>query len=657
MIYRVKMDGQDIYNPQERQYALIEPNLSMELNTSGSFEFTMHSSHPFYGEIRPLTSIIEIYEDEVLIWYGRPVEISTDFYNRKKVYCEGALAFFNDSVQRVHEYNTISVRTFFSTVIANHNEQVDSFKRFTVGNVTVEDKTVYRKLNYKSTFETLRIQCLNAEGGYFFLRRENGVNYIDWLVEMPYDTNQPVEFGLNMLDASTDFDLTSFATCVLPLGEEVDGARLTVASINDGNDIIESEAIAEYGRIVKCVEFPGVTHVDTLYEDGLEYLQSVQFDNMTIECTAAELHWQNENYESFRIGQKVHTHSVPHLIDKYFNLIKMGISLDTAEKKITLGTMRRPTLTEITRDTESSLSDYGDQYQDVTEQIGGIQGTIDEILEPPGIEDFQQDIESIVDDIDEYMQDDGFTDHIQDLLDEVRIDGWLEDHGIDPTELDDWLGDHDISELDDWLTDHDVDPQEFDDWLDDHGIEDDDLQDLLDDPYGDDFYEWLQDHGIGDEDIEDFVPEVVIELIGQDLDEITGGLDDAESYDDLKGIIDELGDYWQDQKGIFDYGDDSGGGSSGYDDIGSSISGTGGEIGAASDPSMLYEIQAQVAGLESTIEGLSSNFDAISASESEVQSRLAELEELVHAIAVDAWVHEVDGERVEVGTVNFVTTV
>ena len=110
MIYRVLMDGQDIFNPQERQYALIDPQLSMELNVAGSFEFTMHPSHPFYDDVHPFTSLIEVFESEVLLWFGRPVEITTDFYNQKKVYCEGAFAFFNDSVQRVHEYNSISVQ-------------------------------------------------------------------------------------------------------------------------------------------------------------------------------------------------------------------------------------------------------------------------------------------------------------------------------------------------------------------------------------------------------------------------------------------------------------------------------------------------------------------------------------------------------------------
>lgn len=584
MIYRVLMDGQDIFNPQERQYALIDPQLSLELNVAGSFEFTMHPSHPFYDDVNPFTSLIEVFESEVLLWFGRPVEITTDFYNQKKVYCEGAFAFFNDSVQRVHEYNSISVHEFFRTVIANHNEQVDSYKQFVVGEITVNDKTVYRKLNYKSTFETLKSQCLNAEGGYFFFRRENSVNYIDWLADMPYSTNQPVEFGLNMLDAATQFDMADFCTVVLPLGDEVDGARLTVAIVNDGSDIIESEAVAEYGRIVKCVEFSGVAQADTLYEDGVEYLQSKQFDNMVIECTAAELHWQNENYELFRLGQKVHAHSVPHIIDKTFDLLKLNISLDTAQKQITLGTYRRPTLTEITRDAGSSadLSEIEDQLSDITT-------TIDDITTVPDVDDIKDGVRETLDDIDSILDDTDFQDHLQDLLDDDKLDDWLRDHGVE------------------------------------------------------------------DEDLDDVTVETVVDLIGDDLDDITGGLDDATNYDDLSGINDDLSDYWSGNQDIFDY--DSGGGSSSYSEIGDRISGTGSTISGATDNGSLADVKAELKDLTKRVDSLRDYNELMVKWEKDIEKRLTDAEELLDAVAKDAWVHEIDGQRVEVGIVNFVTTV
>ena len=112
MIYRVIMDGNDILNFQEKPYILLNPNLEIELNTAGSFDFTMPPCHTFYDDIHPITSTIEVYEDEDLLWFGRPMEIKTDFLKNKQVYCEGALSFFNDTVQRPHEYDSIYVHEF-----------------------------------------------------------------------------------------------------------------------------------------------------------------------------------------------------------------------------------------------------------------------------------------------------------------------------------------------------------------------------------------------------------------------------------------------------------------------------------------------------------------------------------------------------------------
>lgn len=456
MIYRVIMDGNDILNFQERAFVLASPSLSMELNAAGSFEFTMPPSHTFYDDIKPILSTIEVYEDETLLWFGRPMEIKTDYYRQKQVYCEGAMAFFNDSVQRPHEYDSISIRTFFSTVIANHNSQVSSDRQFTVGTVTVPDRTVYRKLNYDSTFDVLKRQCLSAEGGYFFLRREDGVNYIDWLAEMPYTCNQPVEFGLNLLDMTSGFDGSSIATCVVPLGEqdEETGETLTVASVNDGSDVIESDAVSTYGRITKAVSFSGVKEASTLYDDGLEYLEDSQFDGLTIECSAAELHFQNENYEQFRVGQTIHCRSVPHLVDREFPLMKMTIRLDTAAKQITLGTVARQSLTQIYKEDQDSTMDAVQElvdnasYEDL-EQLGDRIDDLESLFE--GIEN--------IEDLQELIE--GYGD-IQELLEDLDLSGLGEDLsglGEDLSGLQDDVSgiQSDISDIQDSMTDYQTD--------------------------------------------------------------------------------------------------------------------------------------------------------------------------------------------------------
>ena len=379
MIYRIVVDGVDIMNLYDRRYMLLSPELETEVNAAGSLKFTLPPTHPLYDSIQPLTSTVEVYEDEDIIWFGRPVDYDTDYLKQRVWYCEGALSWLIDSVQPLREYDAIGLHTFFETVISNHNSQMTSDdRRFTVGRVTVADENVYRKLNYRDTYDCLRVQCLNAKGGYLFTRREGGVNYIDWLKEMPYTTNQPVEFGLNLLDLRTRFEGSAIVTAVLPLGEKDEGTgeQLTVASINGGSPIIDSDAVAAWGRITRKEEFPGVVNVETLYADGIEYLQSRQFDDMTIECTAAELHRQNPNYDRFRLGQTVRVRSVPHLVDKELPIARLSMRLDTAAKQITLGTQARQTLTRITKEgAAEGLQDAVDG------SLAGIEGRLDDMGE------------------------------------------------------------------------------------------------------------------------------------------------------------------------------------------------------------------------------------------------------------------------------------
>ncbi len=394
MIYRVIMDGNDILNYQEQHFVLISPILNVEINTAGSFEFTMPHDHTFYDAVHPLLSSIEVYEDETLLWFGRPVETKVDFYNQKTVYCEGALAFFSDSIQRPHEYENASLHDFFEEVIASHNAQVAKERQIFVGNVTVADRLVYRKLNYENTFEVLKRMCVGAEGGYLFVRRENGRNYIDWLADMPYSCNQPVEFGLNLLDLSSDFDGSTIATCVIPLGDTdpESGAALTIASVNGGSDVLKSSAVSTFGGITKAVTFSGTKDAEMLCSQGQEYLQNSQFDDLVIKCSAAELHSQNENYEQFRVGQMIHCRSVPHLIDRDFPLTKMTIRLDTAAKQIELGNVATQSLSRIYKDaqaqdtnavgnpaTEAEIEDLRIDVSDLGSEVSGLRDLVDAI--------------------------------------------------------------------------------------------------------------------------------------------------------------------------------------------------------------------------------------------------------------------------------------
>ena len=64
----------------------------------------------------------------------------------------------------------------------------------------------------------------------------------------------------------------------------------------------------------------------------------------------------------------VHCHSVPHLLDKAFPLLRISISLDSAAKKITLGSQKSQTLTEITKVDIESISQDIQEIGDLADE-------------------------------------------------------------------------------------------------------------------------------------------------------------------------------------------------------------------------------------------------------------------------------------------------
>lgn len=180
MIYKVLMDGRSIYE-SDGNVAILEPKLEQEVNTAGSFDFTVPRNHAFYEDITLLTPELEVYESDELIFFGRPTEIEMDIDLQLMIHCEGALAYFNDSVIAPFEFNEIERTELLEYFVNQHNANVPENRRFQIGNVTMPLKYVYRKVEkYTKTLDCLNEYLLDSEGGYLMVRKENGIRYIDW---------------------------------------------------------------------------------------------------------------------------------------------------------------------------------------------------------------------------------------------------------------------------------------------------------------------------------------------------------------------------------------------------------------------------------------------------------------------------------------------
>lgn len=354
MVYRVLADGIDIFG-SDTESSLLSPSLETELNSAGSLEFTLPPDHPSYDDISLMQTEIDVYEDDNLIFFGRPAEVGIDWNKQKKVVCEGALAYLNDAAIRPHKFEGVLISDVFKYIIAQYNAQVAQNKQFIVGNITITDRYVYTEFDYDICLSVLISTCIDSTGGYLFLRKEENGIYIDWLAEVPDASDQPVQFASNMLDLNQDTKAEDICTVVLPVGGQVDGVNITIAPVNQGSDILEdSDAIAKYGRILKIQQWNDIIDPQALKDKATEWLAKQQEDDITIETDAAELHYLDGSVGAYRIGQLVNVISGPHGVDKEYPILKMSMNLDSGTKRITLGTPPRKELTELSGITNST---------------------------------------------------------------------------------------------------------------------------------------------------------------------------------------------------------------------------------------------------------------------------------------------------------------
>lgn len=373
-MYRVYCNNSPLYDLRDEDLVLISPIVKIGENTAGSFEFSILPKHPHYEEVNELTSVITAYDGDEEIFCGRVVEITKDLYNRKKVICEGELAYFNDSIQRPAKYQGLTVRGYLETLVNIHNQQVKNQgidKTFKVGAVTVQDNNdyVYKYTNWESTLEVIKTDLLNTYGGYLRIRKENGVRYIDYLADYPNTNTQVIEFGSNLLDFTHDMVASDIVTAVIPLGArledvtEVEGldAYLTIKDVNGGVDYVYSqEAVKSYGWIFKTVKWDDVHVADNLLRKGKEYLSDIQFAQITLTVSAVDLHMLHVDMERIKVLDEIRVTSSPNGLDRFFPVSEMTIYLDKpSNNKLTLGTSYSKN--SLSTKTESNMTSIKDK--------------------------------------------------------------------------------------------------------------------------------------------------------------------------------------------------------------------------------------------------------------------------------------------------------
>ena len=370
-MYKIYADDILIYDSTIEDFKIGKGSISLETNKSGSFTFSVYPDHFFYDRFVKLRTVITVFKGSKIVFKGRILNDVTDYHNNKVCTCEGELGFLQDSIIRPFTFNG-TPEELFEKFITEHNSQVDEFKRFKIGTVTVVDPNNYiarSNSNYKSALDNLNSRLIDDSlGGYFFITHgEDGTDpipTIHYLADFTKVSSQRVEFGSNLKDYTKTAKANEIGTAVIPLGHTVDDGndapedkRLTIESVNDGLDYVyDPEAVALYGWIFKPVIWDDVTIASNLKTKGLEYLNQVVKQNITIELNAIDLHLLDTDIESFGVCDYIRVTSEPHKFDSTLLCNKQTINLLKPENDLLVLGYTYSTFTDTSTKVSSKVS-------------------------------------------------------------------------------------------------------------------------------------------------------------------------------------------------------------------------------------------------------------------------------------------------------------
>lgn len=339
----VYADELTIYDSRLSDSALLGLKVTTGLNKGGTAEIIMPPGHYAYYSFTAYRTIVTVQRDNEMLFRGRVLYPSDDFYGRRTIVCEGERCFLRDAVMRPYLYQETPA-IIFTDIIGVYNAQVEAEKQFVVGTVTVTDANDYVRLESESaeqvadTIDKLVERC----GGYIvFTTNNEGRRVINWYAELGYQSSQVIEFGENLLDFSRNQSSTDLATRIIPYGakdEETD-ERVTVESVNDGLDFVEdAEAVALRGVIARPVYWDDVTEPANLLIKAQQFLAKSKMIISTLDLSALDLSALDKNIDSLRVGDLIQVRSKPHGVDDGFLLQERTYDLlDPAQDKVVLG--------------------------------------------------------------------------------------------------------------------------------------------------------------------------------------------------------------------------------------------------------------------------------------------------------------------------------
>ena len=403
----------ELLNPNNRvegippEETLISCKYNMEMNAAGSCTFVMPPTHPYISQITPMITEVIVAELDNIVWFGRVTDTKTDFYNRLEVHCEGAYAYFNDSIYPYEHVYNLTPAEYLAKLIANHNAQVPENRQLRLAFAKTDTRKVSKEISYESSMSLVQ-KFLDDYGGYIYviMSATTGKGEVYWIDSRNLASSQTVAFGKNLLNLQKTVDYADICTAIMPLGADVEmeipdldengnqlyedeegnqvsaqDATHTIASTKiverplnlgmtqDANVEPDEDGIAPirfiqsttaadsliingpnveiYGRIVRSVTFNEAFDTVTLREKATAWMASQSLGGITVEISAADLRFLDSTQGPFYLGLAVPVSSSPHGVSENLVITKIEADIVKVSKKITLGRLSDKTLSDI----------------------------------------------------------------------------------------------------------------------------------------------------------------------------------------------------------------------------------------------------------------------------------------------------------------------
>lgn len=271
--------------------------VTLGINAIDTFSFSLYPNNQGFNKLHDCRTDIRVFDikNQKYVFDGRVLQSKKCMTDSgliyKEITCESLAGYLCDSKQPYIEEKNWSTLGLFTTLINNHNNQIESKKHINLGNTSYlsSEDNIYIGIQRENTWDSIKTKLIDKIGGEVKVyRRSDGNIYIDYVEKFGEYKTTSICLKKNMKSIDNESDPSSFVTRLIPLGaktkevitdangntsEKESEKRVDITSVNNGlNYIDDIEAKNKYGIIVGYQYWDDVTEPLNLLNKGKKFL-------------------------------------------------------------------------------------------------------------------------------------------------------------------------------------------------------------------------------------------------------------------------------------------------------------------------------------------------------------------------------------------------